>query len=299
MSESQQRGKSEAPLAAEGSAPESSPPSWFKRAAAMLGMIPPITEDNTVYGPRLVKYPSSADASNARQYEQAYGTGNEAFVGGQRVNMWSLPGPEPKPARVEDFGNPTKAATDPRAANMLPGTPETGDVYGAAQLAILRSPISAIGYDPGKFALDTKTGRDVTLAGMYSPKDDRGYSNTSYPGNLVHESTHRGLEKLRQAGVVPEAIWKRLPDEESVVRYIMALHMGDPEKGRGDESDRQRYSGLTAFGHDPQDPQKYYKGLSPSTALDRRKALNELNDIAAKYFASQQPGGGVLPGGPH
>jgi hypothetical protein len=177
--------------------------------------------------------------------------------------------------------------------NITPGSPQTADIYGQAQLGVLRSPIAALGFDPRAAALDTKTGKEVSLAGIYSPKSDNLYANVAFPSTLVHESVHRGLEKLRGAGVLTPALEKRLPEEEMIVRFIMSSEMGDPEKEHGANGSKQRNQSLMEFGRDLKDPKAPGEWLVPSakTQAAHLDALKELTDKAAAYYAKQRPGG--------
>jgi hypothetical protein len=262
--------------------------SWLMSA---LGMGP--SQPATVHGERLAHYPDQADVANARKSDFSYGSGNEAFNEGRVANV--LAGPAGK-GKFEAVGIPPGGAkasqvTAPSLGHAVPGTPDTAQGYEAAQLAILRSPIAALGYDPRNTNLDVKTGPGMSIAGVYTPETNSVYSNAAYPSNIVHESTHRGLETLRKAGLIPKELQDRLPQtEENIVRYIMALHMGDPEGGRGDESDKQRGNALWMFGKKPDDPQAYSRQGSYD-APKYRQALEDLNAIAAKYLASRKPGG--------
>ena len=265
---------------------------WYIQAAAALGLKDKPTA--MYYGQRLSQYPSKEDIANARAAGVGYGSGNEAFTEGQTANVWASPSGKGKPARPLSIGGSGGATaeevTDPALRNSVRSSQDLADSYMAAQTAISRSPISALGYDPHQIALDLQSGKKVSVAGMYNPSTDSIYANAEFPSNLVHESTHRGLKILRDAKVVPDTVWKQLPSEERIVRYIMAVHMGDPERGAGKEADKQRDVALYSFGRDSNDPQKY---LSTSSELPRktREALNSLTDIAAKYFASRKPGG--------
>lgn len=265
---------------------------WFSGIRSLFGA-GEAPGAKVTYGDRLAHYPGDEELSAARDADFSYGTGNEAYMSGARQNALSNP---PRPGRTREItGIPEGGAeisdvTNPRFGGSAPGTVATADEYGKAQLAVLRSPISALGYDPRHVNLDTKTGGETTIAGAYDPKQDNSYSNASFASNIVHESTHRGLEKLREAGVVPPDLWNRLPKEEDIVRYIMALHMGDPEKGRGSSGDEQRAEALYKFGRSVSDPQKYDSTASPQ-AKQYRSAMNELTGIAATYYASQHPGG--------
>ena len=250
----------------------------FSGIAGLLGIGgPPATE--TISAPPLAHYPDAADVAAARQGDFSYGSGNEAFNSGRTANLLGIPAK----------GHYLSELSDPRAGNPAPGTPDTGQNYEAAQLAINRSPIAALGYDPHRINLDTESGTNTNIVGAYTPDTDRIYSNAAYPSNLVHESTHRGLEMLRQAGLVSPELEKRLPkDEEKIVRYIMATAIGDPEKGRGPSGDKQRSDALWAFGRKVDDPQ----APSPNRYTDDTgKALDDLNAIASRYLLSLHPGG--------
>lgn len=261
-------------------------PSWYAQAT---GNAP--TEKIT-YGNRLTEYPSGDDVAFAKKADVGYGSGNESFLSGQSANVWSYPGKKGAQAvGIQDVRDATEAATDPKLRNIMGGSPETAALYTAAHLAALRSPVTALGFDPHKVALDLRSGDKVSAAGMYRGGRDSIYSNAAYPSNIVHESTHRGLKRLRESGIVPKEVLDALPPEESVVRYIMSLHMGDPEKNvKGEEGRSERREGLRAFGRDSNDPQKYSTEDSSETRK-HRDALNKLNDYAAKYIFQLHPGG--------
>lgn len=247
----------------------------------------------TIYGQRLQHYPDVADVANARASDFSYGSGNEGFNEGRVANVLSNPAP---PGQRIPIGLPPQGATasqltNPALGGIVPGTAQTGQGYEAAQLAVLRSAIAALGYNPRNTNLDVKTSPQVTTAGVYTPANGGIYSNASFPANIVHESAHRGMETLRQAGAIPPELQKRLPpNEESIIRYIMALHMGDPEKNRGPVSDEQRSDALWYFGKNKDDPQAYSRSAAPKAAQSRQ-ALEDLNMIASRYMLSQHPGG--------
>src|SRR3954469_4288515 len=151
---------------------------------SVLGMKDP--EPEMVKGAPTMHYPDAIDVDKARQGDFSYGSGNEAYNSGRVANI-ALPAK----------GASLTALSDPGAARARQGTPDTATAYEAAQLAINQSPIAGLGYDPHKINLDTASGKDVGLAGVYNPKTDTIFSNAAYPPNLVHESLHRGLESLR------------------------------------------------------------------------------------------------------
>jgi hypothetical protein len=241
---------------------------------AMVGQRNP----EIVYGRRLAHYPDAADVANARQSDFGYGSGNEAYMAGRVANLLDVP-----------TWSDDRALTASASGRASAGTPETARGYEAAQLAINRSPIAALGYDPRAINLDVASGPEASVVGAYSPETNGIVSNAAYPSNLVHESIHRGLEALRRAGVVPPEVWAKLPaDEEKTTRYIMALHMGDPERGRGPAADADRARALRAFGKREDDPQAH---TPDPYAGESRQALEDLNKIASRYLFSLHPGG--------
>ena len=287
-------------------------PSWRQKIAGGGPTAEPEQGLPQWYKGALQAYPGAQDIAAARKSDFGYGTGNEAFIGGQIANQWSLPPKGGKPALpigVQDVskagGRATSLATDPQMRNITPGSPQTADAYGQAQLAVLRSPIAALGFDPRAAALDTKTGKDVSLAGIFSPEKDSIYSNVAFPSNLVHESIHRGMKKLRGAGVLTPELEKRLPkagggglDEEAIVRFVMAADMGDPEKSssageKGSPGEKERKEGITSFGRDFKDPTATASFGYPLDGMFKGHldALKELTDKAAAYYAKQRPGG--------
>jgi len=88
------------------------------------------------------------------------------------------------------------------AAPAMPNSGMFADTYARAGLASRRSALAALGLDPRRFALDGMTKEGSTnVAGAYSAKNDAGFA---VPGDtpdgastLVHESIHRGLQRLR------------------------------------------------------------------------------------------------------
>ena len=55
------------------------------------------------------------------------------------------------------------------------------------------------------------------------------------PEALVHESFHRGIQRLRDANAIPKNIWMR-GGEETVVRALMQKYHGEIEFPWGTES---------------------------------------------------------------
>lgn len=268
----------------------------------------PAAPSQMMYSPPAnAAYPSGDDLQFARNAGVGYGTGNENFINGQIANILSLlqgQGRQRAPVAIPAYGNSLAAVTNPSSGNIITkDQPDaklknTADVYTAAQLAINRSPIAALGYDPRKFNLDTASKEQMTVHGAYSPKTQQGFAVANDPSALVHEAVHGGIDRLTKAGLLTKEIVDNLPDEESLVRYIMASQMGDPEKDGGSVNDSQRQAALELFQGKMPSIQKKEAGANEKTEMankmiaeKRMDALQKLEKIAADYIAKQRPGG--------
>lgn len=161
---------------------------------------------------------------------------------------------------------------------------ELGPVFAQAALAANRNPIAALGFDPNRTVMDIML-KKGTLGGAYLPSGDAIYANVSDtdPSSVVHESMHRGIKRLKEYSPrAKELIEKELPDEESVVRWMMYSTMGDPEKDLGSISDKQRKGAIWWF-----DPAQ----AGNNFGAKRLKALAELMEIAVNMRKEQRPGG--------
>lgn len=228
-----------------------------------------------VPAPPLASYPTSEDAANALKY--GFGAGDprmDGYVTGQSARLLgdvtpSRPGGAPvfmarSGATIGDLGALTAAVDNGQSVNRSPAPFGMSDVYARAALAANRIPIAALGFDPSRMVADTEM-KNPTVGGAYSPSNDGVYFNMppgQTPSTPVHESIHRGLEILRKDPANGEA-FRNSPDEETIVRYIMAKQAGDPEQGRGDAGDRQRKNALTVY--DTLDSGRYARGLDALT----------------------------------
>jgi hypothetical protein len=214
----------------------------------------------------LSAYPNDADAEFARKYGFGYGSRLEPYINQEVSRVLG----ESKFMRGESRGGGTVAFSarsgagsyldqvlstindETKSKNLDLTKPENaeiklelGNTYAKAALAVNRIPIAALGFDPSRVVMDAKM-KNANVGGAYSPELDAIYSNLSSPGNLVHESIHRGIEKLRQDPDL-KSVFKDLPREELVVRYLMATQAGNPEQGSGSIGDQQREQALYEF----------------------------------------------------
>lgn len=284
---------------------------WLKGAPAQpsLGM---------EKAPPLAAYPSDADANYARAQGYGYGSGNEPFLDNEATraigrNVPDIVFQKGKPVAGKPMFMPEgttsllrdapdksveglmSAVNDPSKSGVLRGVENApmANLLMRAALASNRSPISALGFDPDKVVLDSQSsGRKFTLGGAYTPTPksttDNMYVNLSQPdgSTIVHESTHRGFQKLRDTypdkvkGIFKDGV---LPHEEMVVRWLMAKNAGDPEKQDAEAKVglQQRQDAVNAFTAPP----------LPSLVAKRGDALTQLEDLAAEAIKNRRPGG--------
>lgn len=284
---------------------------WLRgpQAAPSLGM---------EKAPPLSQYPTEADANYARDQGYGYGSGSEPFLNNEATRVMGRNVPnivfdkgKPKPTKpifmpedtmsfMRDLPDRSAdglatAVNEPGKSDVLRGPDNAphANVMMRAALASNRSPIAALGFDPDKVVLDSKSeGKKFTLGGAYLPQPnstaDNMYVNMSAPdgSTIVHESTHRGFQKLRDANpdkvkdIFKEGV---MPSEEMVVRWLMAKNAGDPEKQDPEAKLglQQRQESVDAFTKPPM----------PSLVAKRGNALNQLEELAAETIKNRRPGG--------
>lgn len=262
--------------------------------------------------PALTQYPTNDDAEYARKYGFGYGTGNEPFLNGEQIRslgttvphfeidkkgkakkadpifmsqdsvsaLQGVPGDDVMARLASVINNPSNSALVPPVAQPSEHS-QNAMMRGA--LAVNRSPIAALGFDPDKTIVDTMMpkGKPVTLAGMYDSEIDKAYANLTNdtPSVIAHESTHRGFKKLRE--LHPQEVTKAfdtLPNEEYVVRWLMNQRTGDPEKTTGSAGLEQREKGI-----------KYM--TNPVLQEQRKAALDKLEYLASEAIKNRRPGG--------
>jgi hypothetical protein len=215
---------------------------------------------------RAAGYTTPDELAMAKKYDMSYGDPSAGFF--QPGAVMRMPGSLPE----------MLSAFNQQSLGKLPGKPidaAMADRLYAAFAATRSSPLAALGFDPrNMISAPSKMteGRTLTLGGTYTPSTDEIFTTGKYDSTYVHESIHRGIEKLRAAGVLPKEANKY--DEERLTRAFMLKYYGDVEKGRGDVSDRHVESGR-AFLSNPRDS----------------KVLDEIENAAAQYIAKQTPRG--------
>lgn len=212
----------------------------------------------------LPAYPSQHDADYARNYGFGDNSVHEDYLNNNKANILGVNQSFKEPTKkgkdsvtremfvpVSGAGLPTKAVLDPENSvqiDLNKNPPLQGQLRNTmmqAALAANHSPIAAMGFDPSRTTIDTEI-KNPTVAGLYGAKEDQLYVPHATNDAIVHESMHRGMKKLRDAypdKVMP--LLSKLPNEEMVVRALMAAQAGDPEGLSGDIDARQRKAGIS------------------------------------------------------
>lgn len=254
---------------------------------AMFGSASKVPEAENVSAPPLVSYPTTEDAAFARESGFAYGTANEPYVENKMARVLATPvwdreakrwTVRPRSASGMSLGQATSAVDDGGAVNVELGNEQKlrkllMEYYGRAALAANRSSIATLGYDPSRTVVDTEMGKS-NFGGAYSPSKDAIYAVASDPSAIIHESIHRGLQKLRKNPEIKDEISK-VP-EEMIVRYLMAKLMGDPEKEGGSIDKQQRGDALH---------------MIDKLGSGKDRIVKFLEEAAQRMIAKQKPGG--------
>lgn len=213
--------------------------------------------------PPRTDYPSQADVDFARKNDATYGyPAAPHLLQGANVNI------------VPDTREVVQADKENRVPRTVtkPLEGSLADTLYAAWLAAQRSPVAAVGFDPSRMSISPpNSGPALTAAGQYvGGKDDNIWWDSRYGSTGVHESTHRGIEKLRDAKQTRIGVAEagNFYPEETYVRGLMSKHFGDTEKGRGDIGDKQVEKG-----------QALLKSHSP--------LFTKLEEAAAALYAQQ------------
>lgn len=243
----------------------------------------------------LSTYPSVDDARYALSQGFGYGTGNEPYIEAHQARVMG------ETDRGGNFNarsgagmlidQAVGAVDDDKLSRMInldsiknwPLKEKLGATFAQAALAVNRNPIAALGFDPSRTVMDLVM-KGANVGGAYEKKRDAIYANidAADPSSVVHESIHRGIEKLRNGSAEAREILDKLPNEEYVVRYMMKQFAGDPEKGSGAAGDKQRETAIAMF--------------SDSSSASRlgqrnREAVDRLMEIAADMRAKRRERG--------
>lgn len=262
----------------------------------VLGWLKGAETPNTTanLAPPLTSYPSNEDARMARGYGFSQGSVNQPYLDNDSAHILGsnfqpsnfAPGTVttldknmknfflPDSAEGRKLSYVGGAINDPKASSLVdlkdPNNTTlrgaTEDHFMRAGLAANRSPIAAVGFDPTRTVVDTLM-KNPNVEGVYAHQPDGIYSVLTPDDSIVHESTHRGFQKLREQ--YPDQVnsaFTHLPSEETTVRWLMHSLGGDPEGGSGPVDAKQRQHGID-----------YFTGPQGDAA---KKALDQIQELA-------------------
>lgn len=241
---------------------------------ALFGGAPKSTPPTEFPASQPTHYPTDEDVDFARKNDFSYGQPWAPEFNNQSIKLLTSD-PNDKNLKGETFGGlPLQNLLTHR-----PDLPIKND-HAKAALAVENSALAKLGYDPNHVFVDPLTdpkNYKIGAWGTYTPSTDQIYSNAFSPNNIVHESIHRGMEKLKGS-----PFWKPEfghMDDEMIVRHLMATKMGNPEAANSGE-----------LGTKQRKQADYYFNESPYSDA-RKKMLDQIEDAAAQYIAKKHPGG--------
>lgn len=211
-------------------------------------------------------YPSAQDAYYAQAYDQTYGTPMAGFtVPGAKVAQIPL-------SEAEGMSS-SEVLQNARLQDL---SPENRDAFLRNYIAAQKHPVSAIGYDPHNITYTpSQKGANVNLEGFYKPSKDSLWYYGKNQDSAVHEAFHRGVQKLKEVGLLPESFSKYGIDEETVARMLMLKNFGNIEEtGDGEVGDRQ-----------------IKRAKNKIDLPEARIILRDLEKAAQDYIAKQNPKG--------
>lgn len=211
-------------------------------------------------------YPSAQDVYYAQAYDQTYGTPMAGFtVPGAKVAQ--IPFSQAEGMSSSEVLN---------AAKLQDLSPEDRDVFLQNYIAAQKHPVSAIGFDPRNITYTPKDENvNVNIEGFYKPSKDALWYYGKNQDTIVHESFHRGIQKLKEEGVLPKSLNNL--DNETLVRMLMLKNFGDIEVLPGaDEGNKQVNRAKSRFEYFP---------------VESRQQLEALEKAAQEYIAKKTPRG--------
>ena len=205
-------------------------------------------------------FPNQQDLANSFNTDLSYGDPSAPYFkpGNPVMQQSSL-----------NIGNQANAQHGALVGQGKPIDQSQANFLHQSWLGAQKSPVSALGFDPRYTILSPNTDPKLNIGGLTDrEKPYTMWTSTAEndPGFLTHEATHRGIDMLREANLMPDG-----PSygNESLVRALMRRHFGTHEEAAGEASARQ----------------------SKASKVVSEAYLDRLEDAAAKYIAKRKPGG--------
>lgn len=232
-----------------------------------LTKVEPDTFDRRFWGHDPSRYPSTEDAAKYGK-DAAYGTPRAAYLednASAKVNNVGFPEVQKSYTSGEDLKG-KKATVDQFTQTQLR----------QAELATKKSPLAAIGFDPSNTFFTR--GSDTNILGFFDPRNKQIWQNQSSPNTIIHESIHRGIDKLEETGEYRKLAQSfEVPlngkTNETVTRALMYKHFGDVESERSGGNRNQQMNDGRVF------------------AMKHGDFLNALEERASQFLAQRQTKG--------
>lgn len=226
--------------------------------------------------PPVSQYTSDEEAREARLYKVRHGNPNEHDIhAGTRISREETAGDE-----LANRWNTLDMFYRPAKEKQL-GWDRADRVY-ATQMDANKSPISALGFDPSR--ISTSDNSNINMKGGYFPKTDRIWAALSIPGNVAHESMHRGQYKIMND---PEGA--KLMKDEDLETHVRANMMRT--FGPSAEAEPIRHSRNYGYlGHNPH-IEKAKQILSDKSYQKKLRAIDRVaHRLLAEEIIARQGG---------
>jgi len=181
--------------------------------------------------------------------------------------------------------------------------PETSKRLMAHYIAVQDNPVAKLGFDPSRH-LDTKRKGAVplTVGGVYQPRADLVMDFGTGKQVVVHESIHRGIQKLIESKKLSEDTiiflnqrsakvgkeYSGMSNNELATRMLMLKYHGPIEAVDGDLNKK-------AIGNlQIRQAAEYSKFMKHNASKRMRKALTEIQNAAKKENDALLPPGGAF-----
>jgi hypothetical protein len=219
-------------------------------------------------------WPSEADLATSRKYDQTYG------------NKFAPTVTEGAMIDRPSFAQAQKLyLSKSDTPNLQPVDQEQKDRLETAWLAANKTALGSLGFDPRHIASTPATKEATTVAGFYKPENDKIWYNEKYPSTIIHESLHRGIQELKDAGKLPD--WLKSNMEETLVRGMMLKHLGNIEMGRGETGNKQ-----IQYAQNLMEPRMSHGAVwATNHGKSFPNMLTELESLAARHLYEKQPRG--------
>ncbi len=206
-------------------------------------------------------YPSADDVALARKSDATYGDTSAGFLTGKgnvpQMDIQAIP-------FLLRGGNNIGVG-----ASRAPVDKETSDNLYKGWLASKQSAVAGLGFDPHNMVVSPPSKTQLNVGGLYTSGSDKmWFDQQRYPEAMVHESMHRGIEQLRNAGTLPPGIDRNR--EELLVRALMQKNFGDLERNK-------KYSAVDQ--------------IDASKPLMYDPDIYNIENAAADLYAKRKPGG--------